>query len=181
MDIMIDLETLGTKYDAVVLSIGAVKFDPYSDAEPSQAFYMKLNVDEQVALGREIHPDTVNWWSQQKPEVREEALSDDNRESLEDFSKGLNKFLVGCNDIWAHGPAFDIVIIEDLYRQLGKPIPWQFWQIRDSRTLFNLTVDPRKSMNMGEAHNALADCIYQAKGVQQVFKQFDIKPKFQRK
>lgn len=177
---MLDLETLGTKYDAVVLSIGAVKFDPYSDKEITDAFYMKLDVDEQVALGREIHPDTVNWWAQQKPEVREEALSDDNRESLETFTKGFNKFLVGCDDIWAQGPAFDIVILEHLYRQLEKPIPWQFWQIRDSRTLFNLVVDPRKSMQTDEAHNALSDCIYQARGVQKVFKELKIKPKFER-
>ena len=33
--------------------------------------------------------------------------------------------------------AFDIVILENLYEQLGISI-WNFWQIRDSRTVFSL-------------------------------------------
>ena len=31
---MIDIETLGTKPDAVVLTVGGVKFDPYNSEEP---------------------------------------------------------------------------------------------------------------------------------------------------
>jgi len=77
--------------------------------------------------------------------------------------------------LWAQGPAFDIVILEDLYRQLKLPIPWNFWQIRDSRTLFSLLPkDPRKDI-IQEAHNALADCYYQAISVQKAYKHLGVK------
>ena len=42
---MIDLETLATTPDAVVLTCGGVKFDPWSGSEPDRPFYLRLNVD----------------------------------------------------------------------------------------------------------------------------------------
>jgi len=100
-------------------------------------------------------------------------LGEDGRISLEKFCNDLNRFLVGIDNIWAQGPAFDIVILEDLYRQLGRPIPWNFWQIRDSRTLFSVHGDPRKKDRLG-AHNALIDCYYQARAVQHIYKSVGI-------
>ena len=63
---------------------------------------------------------------------------------------------------------FDIVILENLYRQMGLPCPWQFWQIRDSRTLLSSLGDPREKNKAG-LHNALEDCVSQAQAVQYVF------------
>ena len=63
----------------------------------------------------------------------------------------------------------------NLYAQLGQPVPWNYWQIRDSRTLFNmLPKDPRKDVQM-DLHNALADCYFQAKSVQKAYKNFGVK------
>ena len=54
-------------------------------------------------------------------------------------------------------------------------MPWNYWQIRDSRTLFNmLPKDPRKDVQM-DLHNALADCYFQAKSVQKAYKNFGVK------
>ena len=62
-----------------------------------------------------------------------------------------------------------------MLRQIGKPIPWQFYKIMDSRTLFKLVdVDPRKAMQTNE-HNALADAYFQAKGVQIAFDKLGVK------
>ena len=62
-----------------------------------------------------------------------------------------------------------------MLRQVNKPIPWQFWQVRDSRTLFAMAkVDPRKAMQ-SDLHNALADAYFQAKGVQMVYKELGVK------
>ena len=36
---MIDLETLSTNPDAVILTVGGVKFNPYNSVEPSQGMY----------------------------------------------------------------------------------------------------------------------------------------------
>ena len=48
---MIDLETLSTKPNATILTIGGVKFDPYSFTEPSQGMYHRIDVDSQSTMG----------------------------------------------------------------------------------------------------------------------------------
>jgi hypothetical protein len=174
MDIMLDLESLGTRPDCAILTLGAVKFDPYTLDRFGDSLYLRINVDEQLALGREIQEDTLAWWSRQADDVREEALGEHDRVSLSDMYKKLNKFTVGVNNIWCQGPAFDIVILENIYRQMGWPTPWQFWQIRDSRTLFGVHGDPREKNKAG-LHNALEDCISQAQGVQTIFDRLKIK------
>jgi hypothetical protein len=170
MDVMLDLETLSTRPESVILTIGAVKFDPWGDdVDTDGGLYMRVNVDEQLALDRHVLESTVEWWGKQEESVREEALGESNRVGLDDMTRALNKFLVGVENIWCQGPAFDIVILENLYRQLSKPTPWQFWQIRDSRTLFGVHGDPREK-DRKAAHNALMDCYYQALGVQHIYK-----------
>lgn len=174
MDIMLDIETLGTRPECVILTLGAVKFNPFDiDVEPGPGLYMRIDVDEQLALGREVQEDTLQWWMNQAEDVREEALGESDRVSLDTMYKDLNRFLVGAKNIWCQGPAFDMVILENIYRQCGWPTPWQFWQIRDSRTLFGVHGDPRVKGKVG-LHNALEDCVSQAKGVQQVFHKHNI-------
>lgn len=166
---MLDIETLGTRPECVILTLGAVKFNPFTLDEPGPGLYLRLDADEQIALGREVQEDTLQWWMTQAEDVREEALGEgSDRVKLDDMYKQLNRFLVGANNIWCQGPAFDMVILENLYRQMGWPTPWQFWQIRDSRTLFGVHGDPRVKGKAG-LHNALEDCVSQATAVQQVY------------
>lgn len=173
-DVMLDIETLSTRPESVVLTLGAVKFDPFGDkVDTDTGLYIRCDVDEQIALDRHIQQETVEWWGTQPEDVREEALGEHDRTSMNDMLDQLNRFLVGSGNIWCQGPAFDIVILENLYRQMQRPTPWQFWQIRDSRTLFGVHGDPRQKGRAG-AHNALIDCYYQAQAVQQVYKQADI-------
>lgn len=180
MNIMLDLETLSTLPNAVILSIGAVKFDLFSDRiDVEDGLDLKIDVDTQTELGRDIQEDTIKWWGNQPLAVQEAAMGEDGRIGLHDFVKKLNKFMVGVDQIWCQGPAFDIVILEDLYRQLGYPTPWHFWQIRDSRTLFGVHGDPRDKNRVG-AHNALLDCVFQAQGVQQIYKRLNIRPRFEK-
>lgn len=167
MDVMLDLETMDYRTSGVILTFGAIKFDPNSNAEPGDGIYFRLNVDEQFALGRTSDQSTLDWWAKQDPAVMEEAFNEEERISLEEFDKSLRKFLVGVDNIWAQGPTFDIVILEHLFEQMKVSVPWRFWQIRDSRTLFKVLGEPREKDRAG-AHNALIDCYYQAKGVQQV-------------
>ena len=172
---MLDLETLSTRPNSVILTIGAVKFDPFGDTvDADKGLYYRVNVDEQLALNRHVLESTVEWWGKQDAEVREEALGEHDRVSLEEMTRALNRFLVGVESIWAQGPVFDIAILENLYTQLSKPTPWQFWQIRDSRTLFQVHGDPRDK-NRAAAHNALMDCYYQATAVQEIYRSVGIK------
>ena len=171
---MIDLETLSTNPNATILTVGGVKFDPYTMAEPSQGMYFRVDVDSQTEMGRDVMQETVNWWSKQPKEISDEAFSDDNRASLDDMIKKINKFSVGVDVFWCQGPLFDYAILQDIYKQLGYPVPWQYWQIRDSRTLFSLVPKDPAEKRTG-LHNALEDCYFQAKKVQRVYKQLGIK------
>jgi len=171
---MIDLETLSTNPNATILTVGGVKFDPYTVAEPSQGMYFRVDVDSQTEMGRDVMQETVNWWSKQPKEISDEAFSDDNRASLDDMIKKINKFSVGVDVFWCQGPLFDYAILQDIYKQLGYPVPWQYWQIRDSRTLFSLVPKDPDEKRTG-LHNALEDCYFQAKKVQRVYKQLGIK------
>ncbi|HET8688409.1 MAG TPA: 3'-5' exonuclease [Methanosarcina sp.] len=169
---MIDLETMSTRPDAVILTIGCVKFDPYTDAI-GDGLYLRVDVDEQIGIDRHIQQETMDWWAKQADDVREEAFSESGRTALEETYKQLNRFVAGAGNIWAQGPHFDIVILENLYLQKEWPTPWQFWQIRDSRTLFGTHGDPRDKNAKG-AHNALEDCISQAKAVQSIYKKLNL-------
>ena len=170
----IDIETLGSYPDTVVLTIGGIKFDPMADDGLHSQFYYRLNADEQIEKGRTITETTLEWWDKQDEEVKKEALETTGRVSTEQSLKALNKWLVGVDKIWCQGPVFDIGILENLYRQIGLHHNWPFYIIRDSRTLFSLMdKDPRKEIDFA-AHNALADAIVQSLCIQKVYKKLDI-------
>lgn len=164
---MVDLETLGVNPNSVVLTLGAVNFDPHSNVIFDQ-LYLRLNIDEQTAMGREIDPNTVEWWSKQDPVVMEDTFSEENRISVKDSMDQFCKFFWGSKNIWSHGSIFDIVIIENMLKQISKSTPWDYWQVRDTRTLFDLGVDP--CMPTGNKHNAVEDARRQAIGVQNCYR-----------
>jgi len=171
---MIDLETMGTRPNCQVLTIGGVKFDHRNNTEPYGEFYYKFTMEDQEAKGRTVDDDTLDWWSKQEPEVLLEAFGDDGRTDTHQVLKELNRWLVGVDIIWAHGSTFDIVILENMYEMYGLPVPWPFWKVKDSRTLLSIAdKDPRKSYDF-EAHNALADAYVQAKCVQDVVRDYNL-------
>ena len=170
--LMVDMETMAVSPNAVILTLGAVHFNPYGTGY-SDKIYFRINIDDQDALNREVDPSTLDWWSKQDPTIMEEAFSSDNRLPLIDAIDQFHRFAWGCSAFWAHGSCFDIVILENIYRQLGKPVPWNYWQIRDTRTLFDLGFDP--DMPKGGKHDALEDAIRQSVGVQNMYRKLKIR------
>jgi hypothetical protein len=167
----IDLETIDTRPQSTVLSLGAVKFNPFDDSEPHSEMYFKIQIDDQDRLGRTSSDDTIEWWSKQDPKIMEEAFDQEGAITVEEALSKINKFVVGVDVLWGQGYGFDYTIIEDMYRSLGKPIPYNFWQVRDSRTLFSVCKeDPRKKIQ-NDLHNALADAYYQSKAIQIAYKE----------
>jgi len=77
-DIMIDLETLDVLPTATVLTIGAVKFDPFGEDQvqkSAEKFYVKVDLDSCDALGLTTSESTLAWWGQQSKAAQEEAFS----------------------------------------------------------------------------------------------------------
>ena len=171
---MIDLETLSTNPDAVILTVGGVKFDPLSQMKHWDDMYFRVDVNEQTEMKRDVMQDTVDWWSEQPKEISDEAFSDNNRIGLQDMIKKINKLSVGVDVFWCQGPLFDYAILQNIYKQLVHPVPWQYWQIRDSRTLFSLVPRDLNEKRQG-IHNALEDSIFQARKVQKIYRHLGIK------
>lgn len=170
-DVMIDLETLDVLPTATILTIGAVKFDPFGDDlnEPScEKFYVKVDIDSCDAIGGTVSPSTLEWWASQSKEAQEDAFDPNNRIKIEDALNQLYKFCWGAKRVWSHGVGFDLIILENYFRKIEKAVPWQFWEMRDTRTLFDIGINPERATVT--AHNALADALDQALGVQRVYR-----------
>ena len=145
-DIMIDLETLATSPDAAILTIGAVKFDPFGDDinEPNcEKFYVRVDLDSCDRIGLVTNDDTINAMNQ------------------------LYKFCWGAKRVWSHGASFDVVICEHIFNKIQKAVPWKFWEVRCTRTLFDIGIDPERPPVL--KHHALEDAWNQAVGVQHIF------------
>ncbi len=169
-DVMIDLETLATSTDAAVLTIGAVKFDPFGKdiEEPDMdSFYVKVDIDSCDELNLAVNDDTIAWWANQSKEAQAEAFEGTDRIHIRDAFEQLYKFCWGAKRVWSNGAAFDIPICETVYKRLNKAVPWSFWQVRDVRTAFDLGINPQRPPVL--AHHALQDAWNQAVGIQNVY------------
>ena len=170
-DLMIDLETLDVTPTATILTIGAVRFDPFGDDvnDPTcQKYYARVDVDSCDRLGCTVSPATLEWWGSQSKEAQDEAFDPEGRISIEAAMEGLYKFAWGAKRVWSHGAGFDVIICENIFRKIQKAIPRQFWEVRDTRTLFDLGLNPNRPPVL--KHHALEDAWNQAVGVQNILK-----------
>jgi len=169
-DIMIDLETLNTTTDATILTIGAVKFDPFGRElqEPKMdSFYCRVDVDSCDRIGLTTSDDTIAWWAQQSKEAQEAAFDPEGRIDIEEAFARLYKFCWGAKRVWSNGSCFDIIICEHVFRKINRAVPWKFWEVRDVRTAFDLGINPQRPPVT--AHHALEDAWNQAVGIQNVY------------
>lgn len=67
-NLMIDLESMGKKPNAPIVSIGAVFFDPQS-GELGQEFYTAVNLESAMEQGAVPDGDTILWWLRQSSEA----------------------------------------------------------------------------------------------------------------
>ena len=171
--VMIDFETLDTAISAAVLSVGMVKFDPNGTGIFSE-YYAKISIDDQTAIGRTISDDTIAWWSRQDESVMDEAFSDEGRIPLAQAIDEMHKFMWGQTYFWSHGSTFDIMIMQNLYDSIGKVYPWQYYNVRDTRTLFSLC---NVTIDKANLHNPLDDAKRQAKAVQDALKILNVEIK----
>jgi len=86
--LMVDMETMAVSHSAVILSLGAVHFNPYGNGYGDK-IYFKINLDDQDALGREIDPNTLDWWAKQDPKIMEEAFSEKDTYSFSGSSRSI--------------------------------------------------------------------------------------------
>jgi hypothetical protein len=167
---MIDIETLGVKNNAPVLSAGWCWFNyDKPDIEPTGKGQIGFDVEEQVKhYGRIIMPDTVKWWFGQSDSARG-AVFPQNPGSFPAFIPQLTKLLDAADTVWAKGPDFDCNILASLVDACGHVYKWPYWKHRCVRTMLQQFPAFHAHVKMeGTAHNALADAIHQANQIRAI-------------
>ena len=167
--VMIDLETLGTLPGSVILSIGAVLFDPTKPVEEclGREFYCVVGRANSELRGLTVDQSTLDWWKKQSPEARQvlaDAEDPEKYDLLADSLEMLSQFLTPNMKVWSNGANFDQPLLDVAYSKIGQPIPWKYYNSRCHRTLLGLhpaakSLAPKNTC----AHNALEDAKTQAK------------------
>lgn len=189
-DLMLDLETLGTEADSMVLSIGAVLFNKDTGKFAKEHFHAGLLVDFQ---GGSIKTSTIEWWLGMEQAARD-AIRAQLKQAREPYLV-LNAFKdwiietlaaggprIGGEkqadylEVWGNGASFDQPILRRLARDSNVELPWKFWNERCFRTLRSIAV-PRTGAKKGKLelpadmvaalgpltdHNAAHDALKQA-------------------
>jgi hypothetical protein len=171
-NIMIDIESLDTSPNCVILTIGAVRFDPRGMGIVER-LELRPTIDEQTEkFNRVINEDTLRWWGEQSPEALDEAMGDRDRVSFSDCMEALYKFCWNRRAVWSNGASFDIVAMESAWRNLGMRIPWPYYTVRDTRTLYEIAGVSLKDKKYGTSttHKAVEDAEHQAIVVQDAYR-----------
>jgi hypothetical protein len=184
----IDLETLGTSPDSVILSIGAVAV--CAETGQTLKFYSGCSIESQAH--RTISQSTLKWWEDQSPEARK-ALDYAKSDECPTLAEALNELTIWLGQLgmthdvypWGNGSDFDIAMLNHAYKQISDFVPWNFRSSRDMRTLYDITLrfgmDIRAStQRVGTHHNALDDAQFQANVVMESLRQIDLAAKFLR-
>lgn len=160
MHCIIDIETLGVTPGSCILSISAVcGNDSFSKA---------------IDLGS--HPgticrETLKWWFSDKvsDNARTISLFSPRHEcSLRECLESLVEFIESHTNaiyFWAQGPVFDYGHLEYWLKHYDLPIPWQYYQIRDIRTIQGfiplVKLDQLVSSRPNDKHTSLGDAKYE--------------------
>lgn len=191
--LMIDIETLAPTPNAAILSIGAIFFNPFEQEDlegirtscaydERRYFDSHISMSSCISLKMDIAQSTIDWWADQSDEAREKTFDNPKQVHIKTALNQLAQFIkTWCGDkmpyVWGNGASFDIVILENAYRDLGLPIPWDFRGHMCYRTMKSIIKDihPNKFNEIKNTqydglidHCALDDAIYQVLQLQKM-------------
>lgn len=192
-DLMIDIETLGTKPGCVILSIGAVPFNLESGevAEMKDGFHQKISIASSLMSGFNIEQGTLDWWRQQDTNATRESFDtlgyNGQPDAISGVLRGFSWFVNSISEkfddgkckikVWGNGPTFDIAHLEKAYEmvEMKDLIPWTYGKVRDVRTILDLAksvtgFDHIDEEFIGTKHIALDDAYNEALNVVKAFK-----------
>lgn len=178
-DISVDLETLSTRIDACIISIGAVAFCAGTgEISDSVKTYLEVDIDSATRQGH-VSASTLKFWFGQPEAARrvfDGATEDKPKYALPTalhmlYNVFRSKEVEINARVWANGPADDLAWLAYHYQfsGVGMSPPWRYNMVRDMRTLLELAKiddstydaivgDPK----YGSKHHALGDATRQA-------------------
>jgi hypothetical protein len=170
--VMVDLETLSLADDAVIISIGAVLFNPLAEGDGIvDEFYQVVCQQDQVhRWGRVVSEDTLAWWDKQSPAAREalelsSATGALRAPPLDMALRNLSRWWGPKEmELWAKPIIFDGTVLRRAYAAVGMQTPWSWHAMRCLSTIRALGLQKSTDIEArgGTAHNALDDARLQA-------------------
>jgi len=181
IDIVIDLETLGTRPGCPIIEIGACAIDP-NDGR------ILANFNRRVASGLSWY-DTINDATHGNPHSSDITATcrwwhadDERKKTLRRIMTRVcpknNPFQEFCEwfervtadaftvRVWGNGPTFDLAILSHGMEQRGVTVPWHHTQERCVRTALEQAAHERGSVSWierGPRHRALNDARHEAR------------------
>lgn len=172
--VMIDLETFGTAHDAMIVAIGAVKFDPMDKNADIDSFHAIIAPASCEPFKFSMSADTVMWWMHpDRSEARKFLLADECVDLVTALDGLAAWYGPDSLPTWGNGASFDNVILRTAFERVGIPCPWMFYHDRCYRTMkgFALHVDMKRE---GTHHNALHDAVSQARHLQAIVESLEL-------
>jgi len=172
-DLMIDIETLSTENNAAITQIGACYFDRET-GEIEKEFLVNIDIeyyDSKEGKQFDISGKTLKWWFEQE----EHTFLDYKKIEtmfLPQALTELNSFARRADNIWSHA-SFDMPIITEAMSRNGLVPSWNYYKLRDIRTLKDLAglnKSQMPTMKNKKTHNALDDCRFQVEYCTAYFK-----------
>lgn len=144
--VIYDFETLSQdQVRGVITCMAIMKFDesrfidnPYTFKELiDNSKVMKFSVEEQVKkYERKIDKSTLEWWKEQGADAQKWIKPSDDDRSIEEL---YDFFMEGAGGtaakFYTRGNTFDPILLESIMKQIHKPMPYHWWEVRDTRSL----------------------------------------------
>lgn len=149
--LLIDVETLSTHQDAIILQFTGLMYKARAEPEETIEEFMgncsfldlKLSVVDQRRLGRRMDQDTMKWWSNQPTAVQQHVfipkpddLTADDATSAFDAWLRENGYNKKRDTIWQRG-TLDSDWLTSLFMSCGyiaDQVPLAWFRVRDIRT-----------------------------------------------
>lgn len=172
-DISIDLETLGTRAGSVITQIGLCAFNrSINDPRGSSSINIRVNPQSCLDLGMKADWSTIKWWIMQNEPARigmASQIGSDIHLALSKVGDWVGEncgFSEKKHRVWGNGAGFDVTLLEVAFNMAGMPVPWDFRNVRDLRTLADLKpAYPVTRVMPRVAHDAEADATAQAEWI----------------
>jgi hypothetical protein len=162
--IMVDIETLSTRPNAVIVSIGACKYD-LDTLKTFDDFYVTIDPMDSKKYGLHIDPETVEWWKTQDKEIMKSWR--DNGIELDDAMVQFLDWYDSDLAFTCWGLNFDEPIIVSNLIALHRKPTWKYYKSRCARTMCEM--EGVKINRSKGHHNALADAKDQCKAIFEIF------------
>ena len=173
--IVIDLETLSAKPNAMITSIGlATVFQRGSDISVSDVVSERnISLESYSKYEGQFHmsPLTVEWWLQQSKEAQDAMFA--KPVPLEMALQSVLTYILSMSDsyeisVYGFGSTFDIQILEHAFSVTGMTVPWGYRNVRCLRTLCNVFGIDYNEFIDGPKHRAGVDALAEAKALKEI-------------